>query len=50
LIGSWDTTSVSNTAPSTAAVRDGGVFVIFPHLFDTSRTQYEIAEAVFSNP
>jgi sugar lactone lactonase YvrE len=50
LVGTWDTRRVSNTAATTAAVRDNEVFVIFAHLFDTTRLNYEIAQVVFTIP
>lgn len=48
LVGTWDTRTVSDTAATTAAIRDGEVFAIFAHLFDTARLDYEIAGALFT--
>lgn len=48
LVGTWNTGTVSTSAATTAAIRDGNVFVIFAHLFDTTRLDYEIAQAVFT--
>jgi hypothetical protein len=50
VVGTWDTRTVSGTAATTAAVRDGAVFAIFAHLFDTTRLDYEIARVSFTGP
>ena len=41
--GSW----VATDTPTTAAVRGGDVHVIYAHLFDPTRTEYEIVKALF---
>ena len=46
-VGAWDASSISDSSPTTAAVRGGDVHVIFAHLFDEANTTYEIAKVEF---
>jgi sugar lactone lactonase YvrE len=50
VVGTWDATELAFGTPTTAATRGADVYVVFAHLFDQARRQYEIARALFPAP
>jgi len=46
-IGTWDSATITDTEPTTAAVRGDDVYVIFARLFDEANSRYDIERVVF---
>jgi sugar lactone lactonase YvrE len=49
-IGTWNSATITDTTPTTAAIRGDDVYVIFARLFDETNSRYDIERVVFAAP
>ncbi len=47
LVATWASSVITDSAPTTAAVRGDDAYVVFAHLFDAERREYEIERVDF---